>query len=72
MGMQKGEVQVDWTQLEAAKTCPEVSESWAPGRVKKSALKELGVPNKRWPFHLSPTLQITPVVGMKCTFECSI
>ena len=43
-----------------------------PGRVKKSALKELGVPNKGWPFHLSPMLQIAPVVGMKYTFECSV
>lgn len=72
MGTQKGEVQMDWAQLEAAQTCPGVSESWALGRVKKSALKELGVPNKGWPFHLSPMLQIAPVVGMKYTFECSI
>lgn len=46
MGVQKGEVQVDCTQLEAAQTCPGVSASWAPARVKKSALKELGAPNK--------------------------
>ena len=64
MGTQKGEAQVDWMQLEAAQTCSEVSESWASGRVKKSAPKELGVPNKGWPFYLSPMLQITPVVDI--------
>ena len=75
MGMQKGKAQTDWTQLEAARICPKVSQSWAPGRVKKSTAKELGVPHKGWPLHLFPMLSsfLSHTYSLyKIYFECSV
>lgn len=46
MGMQTAEAQRVWTQPEAARSCPEVSTSWATESEKKSAAKERGVPRK--------------------------
>lgn len=53
---QKGGAQMDWTQLEAARSCPKASKSWATGRMKISIVQELRVLHKGWPFHLYPVL----------------
>lgn len=55
-GTQKGEAQMDWTQLDAAGSCPKAAKSCATGRMKMSIVKELRVSHKGWPFHLYPVL----------------